>query len=210
MTTLALIVALSTGSSWTIDPAHAQAKFSVRHMMVMDVAGTLGKVTGNVDMNDKDPTKSTVDVAIEVEPNTQEPKRDAHLKSPEFFDVEKFPKVTFKSKKIAKAGKDKYKVTGDLTIRDVTKETTLDVTMSPEMENPFSKAPTRAVVATGKINRLDYGLKWNMPMANNGVLVGNDVKIEVSAELHPPEQAKPAEEVKGEMKPADGGPAPKK
>src|SRR3954465_3190041 len=95
---LVVFPALASASSWVIDPAHAQAKFTVKHMMVMDVSGTLGKVTGNVEMDDKDIAKTTVDVAIEIDPQTQEPKRDEHLKSPDFFDVQKFPKATFKSK----------------------------------------------------------------------------------------------------------------
>src|SRR5438046_2590232 len=108
----AVVPTYALASTWVIDPAHAQAKFTVRHMMVMDVTGTLGKLSGTIEMDDKDPTKSTVEVTIDVEPNTQEEKRDKHLRSPDFFDVEKFPKTTFKSKKIAKAGKDKFKVTG--------------------------------------------------------------------------------------------------
>lgn len=205
----ALVVALPSvalGAPWVIDSAHAQAKFTVKHMMVMDVTGTLGKVTGTIEMDDKDPAKSTVDVSIDVDPNTQEGKRDQHLKSGDFFDVEKFPKATFKSKKIAKAGKDKFKVTGDLTLRDVTKEVVLEVALTPEMIHPFTKAPVRAVTGTTKINRLDYGLKWQMPMANNALLVGNDVKIDVAAEItpKPPEAEKAPEPAKEEAKPDAG------
>jgi polyisoprenoid-binding protein YceI len=173
-----------------MDPAHAQAKFTVRHMMVMDVTGTLGKVSGTIDMDDKDATKSKVDVTIDVDPQTQEEKRDKHLRSPDFFDIEKFPKATFTAKTIKKAGKDKFKVTGPLQLRDVSKDVTFDVTLSPEFPNPFNKAPTRAVVATATINRLDWGLKWQVPMANNALFVGNDVKIELSSEIKPPEPPK--------------------
>jgi len=206
-----LVPSIASAATWVIDPAHAQAKFTVKHMMVMDVTGTLGKVTGTIEMDEKDPTKSTLEVSIDVDPNTQEAKRDTHLKGPDFFDVEKFPKATFKSKKIAKAGKDKFKVTGDLTLRDVTKETTFDVSLTPQFEHPFTKAPVRAVTATGKINRLDYGLKWQVPMANNALFVGNDVKIELSAEIGP-KPAEQAEAAKEEAKPAPdaGKPAPKK
>jgi polyisoprenoid-binding protein YceI len=212
MNALPLLIALSTGSTWVVDPAHAQAKFSVKHMMVMDVTGTLGKVSGTLDMDDKDPSKSKVDITIDVDPQTQEEKRDKHLRSADFFDVEKFPKATFTAKTIKKAGKDKYKVTGPLQLKDVTKDVTFDVTLSPEFPNPFNKAPTRAVSGTATINRLDWGLKWQVPMANNALFVGNDVKIEFAAELKPPEQPK-AEEApaKGEAAPAkDAGAAPKK
>ncbi len=197
-----LFPSFASASPWVVDPAHAQAKFTVKHMMVMDVTGTLGKVTGGIEFDEKDPTKSTLDVTIDVDPNTQEAKRDTHLKGPEFFDVDKFPKATFKSKKIAKAGKDKFKVTGDLTLRDVTKETTFDVTLTPQFEHPFTKQPVRAVTATGKINRLDYGLKWQVPMANNALFVGNDVKIELNAEIGPKPAEAAAEPAKEEAKPA--------
>jgi polyisoprenoid-binding protein YceI len=212
MTALPLVVALAAGSNWSIDPAHAQAKFTVRHMMVMDVTGTLGKVSGTIDLNDKDPTKSKVDVSIEVDPQTQEEKRDKHLRSHDFFDVEKFPKATFTAKTIKKAGKDKFKVTGPLQLRDVSKDVTFEVTLSPEFPNPFNKSPTRAVVATATINRLDWGLTWQVPMANSGLYVGNDVKIELSAEIKPPEppQAE-ADDEKGETGPGkDAGAAPAK
>lgn len=210
---LVVLPAVASAATWVVDPAHAQAKFTVKHMMVMDVTGTLGKVTGTVEMDEKDPTKSSIDINIDVDPQTQEPKRDAHLKGPDFFDVEKFPKATFKSKKVAKAGKDRFKVTGDLTLRDVTKEVVVEVSLTPEFVHPFTKAPVRAAVATTKINRLDYGLKWQVPMANNSLFVGNEVKIEVTAEIGP-KPAEQAEAAKEETKPAaaDAGakPAPKK
>ncbi|MBL8954810.1 MAG: polyisoprenoid-binding protein [Myxococcaceae bacterium] len=204
-----LFPSFAVAAPWVVDSAHAQAKFTVKHMMVMDVVGTLGKVSGGIELDEKDPTKSVIDVTVDVEPNTQEAKRDGHLKGPDFFDVEKFPKATFKSKKIAKAGKDKFKVTGDLTLRDVTKETTFDLTLTAPFEHPFTKAPVRAVTATTKINRLDFGLKWQAPMANNALLVGNDVKIELAAEITP-KPAEGAEAAKEEPKKEEAKPAPAK
>jgi polyisoprenoid-binding protein YceI len=183
LTLLALVPSLAFASSWQIDSAHASAKFSVKHMMLTDVTGSLGRVTGTADLDEKDLAKSKVELTIDVAPDTQEPKRDDHLKSPDFFDVAKFPKAVFKSKKVEKGSGDTLKVVGDLTLRDVTKEVTLDVTLLPEVQNPFSKTATRAVLASGTINRLDWGLKWNMPMANNGVVVGNEVKINFVSEL---------------------------
>lgn len=185
MTAIAAAAALALASTWELDPSHTSARFTVKHMMVSDVSGTLGRTTGTVELDEKDLTRSKVDLAIEVKPQTQEAKRDAHLESPDFFDVAKFPKATFKSKKIEKAGENKLKVVGDLTLRDVTKEATLDVTLLPEVTNPFTKAPVRGAIATGTINRLDWGLKWNMPMANNQLVVGNDVKIDFVTELQP-------------------------
>lgn len=201
-----VVPSFAFASTWVVDSAHSQAKFNVRHMMVTDVTGTLGKVTGTIELDDKDASKSTVEINIDIDPQTQEAKRDAHLKGADFFDVEKFPKATFKSKKIAKAGKDKLKVTGDLTLRDVTKEVTLEATLTPEFVHPFTKLPVRGVVATGKLNRLDYGLKWQVPMANNSLFVGNDVKIEFTAELGPKQDAA-AEPAKEEAKPAEAKPA---
>lgn len=181
----ALIAAVALAGTWEIDPSHTSSRFTVKHMMISDVTGTLGRTTGTVDLDEKDLTKTKVDLAIEVHPQTQEPKRDGHLESPEFFDIAKFPKATFKSTKVEKAGEGKLKVTGDLTLKDVTKAVTLDVTLLPEVSNPFTKQPARGVIATGTINRTDWGLKWNMPMANNQVVVGNDVKIDFVAELGP-------------------------
>jgi polyisoprenoid-binding protein YceI len=182
LTLLALVPSLAFASSWQVDSAHASAKFSVKHMMLTDVTGSLGRVSGTADLDDKDVTKSKVELTVDVAPDTQEQKRDDHLKSPDFFDVAKFPQAKFVSKKVAKNG-DALKVTGDLTMHGVTKEVTLDVTVLPEVQNPFSKAPTRAVIATGELNREEWGLKWNMPMANNGVVVGKEVKINFVSEL---------------------------
>lgn len=185
MTPTVLVAALALASSWELDPSHTSARFSVKHMAISEVTGTLGRTTGSVELDDKDVTRSKIDLAIEVAPQTQEPKRDTHLASADFFDVQKFPKATFKSKKVEKAGENKLKVTGDLTMRDVTKEVALDVTLLPEVTNPFSKQPARGAIATGTINRLDWGLKWNMPMANNQLVVGNDVRIDFVTELTP-------------------------
>jgi polyisoprenoid-binding protein YceI len=179
MTAIAAVAAVALASTWELDPSHTSARFTVKHMMVSDVSGTLGRTTGTVELDEKDLTRSKVDLAIEVKPQTQEAKRDAHLESPDFFDVAKFPKATFKSKKVEKAGENRLKVTGDLTLL-------------PEVTNPFSKAPVRGAIATGTINRLDWGLKWNMPMANNQLVVGNDVKIDFVTELAPKAPGQPA------------------
>jgi polyisoprenoid-binding protein YceI len=190
----AILSSLALASSWELDPSHTSARFTVKHMMVSDVSGTLGRTTGTVELDDKDVTRSKIDLAIEVHPQTQEPKRDAHLESADFFDVAKFPKATFKSKRVEKTSENKLKVTGDLTMRDVTKELALDVTLLPEVTNPFSKQPVRGAIATGTLNRLDWGLKWNMPMANSQLLVGNEVRIDFVTELTP--KLPPAQAVK--------------
>jgi polyisoprenoid-binding protein YceI len=174
---------LAFASTWDIDSAHAAANFSVRHMTISNVHGTLGKVTGKVMLDDADVTKSTIEAAIDVKGvNTKEQRRDDHLRSKDFFDAQKFPTITFKSTKIEKAG-DQLMVTGDLTIHGVTKPVTLETAVTNEVKNPFSKATTRGVTASAKINRKDFGLSWNVALEAGGLLVGDEVAIEIEAEL---------------------------
>lgn len=171
-------------SSWDIDSSHAAANFAVKHLAISTVNGTLGTVTGKVELDDKDVTKSKIDASIDVKGiNTKEPKRDDHLRGKDFFEADKFPAITFKSTKIEKGEGNKLKVTGDLTIKGVTKPTTLDGELSAEVVNPFSKGKTRAFSGTTTINRKDFGLTWNVALETGGVLVGDDVKITVDAEL---------------------------
>lgn len=124
----------ASASSWELDASHSVLGFSVKHMMISNVHGRFDKATGTLELDDKDVTKSSVKIEIETgSVNTNEPKRDGHLKSPDFFEAEKFPKMTFKSKSITKAGNN-FKVVGDLTIKNVTKEVTLDVELSAEAD----------------------------------------------------------------------------
>jgi polyisoprenoid-binding protein YceI len=189
---LLAIPATASASTWEIDPAHSTIEFSVKHMMVSTVKGQFEKVKGTVELDDKDVTKSTVEVTIDLASvNTHEPKRDGHLKSPDFFDVAKFPTATFKSTKIQKAGK-KLKVTGDLTLHGVTKPVVLDVEgPSSATKTPFGTT-VRGVHASGKIDRKDFEIGWNKVLDNGGVLVGNEVTLEFNAELT--EKAPPAAE----------------
>ena len=178
------IPSLALASDWDIDPAHSQANFTVRHLMVSNVRGDFGKVTGTIKLDDKDVSKSTVDATIDVASiNTREAKRDEHLKSPDFFDVAKYPTITFKSKKVAKAGTGKLKVTGDLTMHGVTKEVTLDVEgPAKDAKDPWGNVRSGAT-ATTKINRKDFGLGWNKVLETGGVAVGEDVTIVIDVEL---------------------------
>lgn len=171
-------------STWEIDTAHAAGNFSVKHMMVSNVNGTLGDVTGKVEVDDKDITKSKVEASIDMNGiNTKQAKRDEHLKSPDFFDVAKFPTTTFKSTKIEKGEGSKLKVTGDLTMHGVTKSVVLDGEITPEVVNPFSGAKARGFSGTTTVNRKDFGLAWNKALEAGGVMVGEDVKVSVEAEL---------------------------
>jgi polyisoprenoid-binding protein YceI len=181
---LTLTPALARASTWDIDPAHTSVGFGVKHMMVSTVKGEFAKVKGTLELDEKDITKSTVEVTIDLDSvNTREPKRDGHLKSPDFFDVAKYPTATFKSTKVQKAGKDKLKVTGDLSMHGVTKPIVLEV----EGPTAASKTPfgttVRGVHATAKLDRKDFGIGWNKVLDNGGVLVGNEVTLDLGAEL---------------------------
>jgi polyisoprenoid-binding protein YceI len=183
---VSLVLALGGGAranEWQIDPAHTTAEFSVKHMMVSTVRGFFQKVSGTVDLDDKDPTRSKVDVTIDAASvDTREPKRDAHLRSPDFFDVAKFPNITFKSTKVEKAG-GQLRVIGDLTMRGQTHPVTLLVEgPTPAMKAPWG-AQSRGVSATGKLSRKEWGLNWNKAIEAGGVLVSDEVQLTIDAEL---------------------------
>jgi polyisoprenoid-binding protein YceI len=167
---------------WTIDPAHTGVEFAVRHLMISTVKGRFAKVEGTVTTGE-DLTTAEVGITIHAESiDTREPQRDAHLKSADFFEVEKFPTLTFKSRKVERAGADDYKLTGDLTIRGVTREVTLDVTSYGFTADPWGNEKAGFSAAT-KIRRSDFGLTWNVALEAGGVVVGDEVKIAIEAEL---------------------------
>lgn len=181
-TTLLAAPAAAFASTWTLDASHADVAFSVRHMMVSNTKGRFSGVKGTLEIDDKDVTKSKIDVEIDVKTvDTREPKRDEHLRAPDFFDVAKHPTMTFASKSIAKAGSG-FKVTGDLTIRGVTKSVVLDVTLTDAVKTPFGTT-VRAVSGSTKINRKDFGLTWNKAIEAGGVAVGEEVTITIDAEF---------------------------
>jgi len=184
---LAAVLSLPAGaatSEWKIDPQHSSAQFSVRHMAISTVRGAFSKVNGSILLDDADIIKSTVDVTIDVSTvDTREPDRDKDLRSDKFFDVAHFPTMTFKSKKVEQVAPGRLKVTGDLTIRGTTKEVVLDVEgPTPPVKDPWGKMRA-AVTATSKINRQDFGVKWNATLDNGGVVVGDDVNITIDAEM---------------------------
>ena len=181
-------------TQWQIDPAHSAAHFSVRHLMISNVRGEFGKVSGNVVLDPSDLTKSTVEVSVDATTiNTREPQRDEHLRSADFFDVANHPAITFRSKQITAAGAGRFKVTGDLTIRGVTRTVTFDVDgPTPPVKDPWGNVRA-GVSATAKINRKDFGLVWNALTEAGGVVVGDEVPITFEAELI---QKAPAGDVK--------------
>ena len=169
--------------AWKIDPAHTRAGFSVRHMMIANVHGQFENVTGTVDFNEQDPTKSSVDVQIEVASlTTRDEKRDAHLKSADFFDAENHPYMTFKSRRAVKLGENHGQLIGDLTIRGLTKEVVLDVEYTGQAKSPWGTT-SAGFEARTKINRKDWGLNWNVALETGGVLVGDTVNIQIEAEI---------------------------
>jgi len=187
------IPASASATTWELDPSHSGIEFSVRHMMVSTVKGRFEKVKGTVELDEKDVTKSTVEVTIDLgSVNTNEPKRDAHLKSPDFFDVAKFPTAIFKSTKVQKAGKNKLKVTGELSLHGVTKPVVLEVEGPTDaFKTPFGTT-VRGVHATGKIDRKDFEISWNKALDNGGMVVGNEVSLELNGELTEKAVAAPA------------------
>src|SRR5256885_15339658 len=178
---LAAVLSLTAGaatSEWKIDPQHSSAQFSVRHMAIATVRGAFSKVNGTVVLDDKDLPKSSVDVTIDVSTvDTREPARDNDLRSDKFFDVAPFPTMTFKSKKVEQIAPGNLKVTGDLPTRGTTKEVVLDVDgPTPPVKDPWANVRA-AVTATSKLNRQDFGVKWNATLDNGGGGGGGDVNF---------------------------------
>jgi len=175
---------LALSAPWEFDADHTGVHFKVRHLMVSHVRGGFEKVSGKVTYDGSDVTKSTADIAIEVASiNTGVAKRDEHLRSPDFLDAAKYPTITFKSKRVEKAGDGKLKMTGDLTIRGVTKEAVLDIEgPTPPVKDPWGNTRVGGT-ATTKINRKDFGLTWNAALETGGVVVGDDVDISIDMEI---------------------------
>ena len=170
-------------TNWQIDTAHSSANFSIKHMMIAKVHGGFEKLSGSLVLDASDITKSSVEASIDASSiNTREPQRDAHLKSADFFDIEKYPTLNFKSSKVERDGDD-LKVTGNLTIHGVTKEVVFAVEgPSEEMKDPYENIKI-GISATTKIKRKDFGLSWNAALEAGGVLVGDDVTISLDIQF---------------------------
>lgn len=175
---------IASASPWAIDAEHSNVGFKVRHMMVSNVKGDFSKFSGNVDIDDKDLAKTKVDAIIETSSiNTGVAKRDEHLKSPDFFDVTKYPTMTFVSKKVKKESGDKLKIYGQLTLHGITKDVVLDVQgLDKSFKDPWGNTK-RGASATATINRKDFGLAWNKALEAGGVMVGDEVNISLEIEL---------------------------
>lgn len=171
-------------STWNIDPAHSAAEFKVRHMMISNVRGKFSGLSGVLKLDESDYTHSAVEVSIPAASiRTVDDKLDAHLKAADFFDVEKFPTLTFRSTSIRSTGGGGYEVTGDLTIRGVTKSVTMSVSdVSAPSKDPWGNQRI-GLSGTAKIDRRDYGLVWNTPLEFGGMLVGDDVAITLDVQF---------------------------
>ena len=176
--------AAAAASTWQLDPNHSSAQFAVRHLGLSTVRGAFTKVNGTIQFDDKDITKSSVDVTIDAASvDTRVDGRDKDLRSDHFFEVEKYPTLTFKSTKVEQVEVGKLKVTGDLTIHGVTKQVVLDVEgPTAAVKDPWGNQRA-AASATTKINRQDFGVKWNAKMDNGGWVLGDDVAITIDVEM---------------------------
>jgi polyisoprenoid-binding protein YceI len=177
-------VSAMRATTWTIDSAHASALFKVRHLMVASVRGQMGPVSGTLVLDEQDLTRSRVEVSIDARQlDTRDAKRDEHLRSGDFFDVARFPTVTFKSTQVTIARGGELLVTGDLTIRDVTRPVTLQVeALPPAVSDPWGNVK-RGAAARATVNRSDFGLTWNLALETGGLVVGDKVEIEIEVEL---------------------------
>jgi polyisoprenoid-binding protein YceI len=175
---------LTSISTWSIDPAHSSVHFKVRHMMISNVRGEFRTVRGDLTLNDADITQSKVDIEIDTSSiHTRDEQRDGHLRSPDFLDTERHPLLTFRSTKVEKAGVDALRVHGDLTIHGVTRNVELDAdSISPATKDPWGNVRMAASAST-VISRKEFGLTWNAALETGGVLVGDEVTIDLDVQF---------------------------
>ncbi len=198
------VLAAAEATTWTIDPSHSTSGFTVKHLVVSTVRGGFGKTTGAIHLDDADLTRSTVEANIDASSiHTGSPDRDKHLESADFFDVANHPTITFKSTRVEKVGDDKLKVTGDLTMRGVTKPIVLDVSAPSQTVKGMKGELRRGFSATGKLNRKDYGLNWSK-MIEAGPVVSDEVNLQLDVEATK-DEAKGAAGNKAEKAPPKAG-----
>lgn len=168
--------------AWEIDPAHSEAIFSVKHMMFSTVRGHFNVLSGHLHIDEEHPENSWVDAQVDANSvDTRDEKRDGHLRSPDFFDAEHYPILTFKSTKVEKVGGNEYRVLGDLTMHGVTKPVVFKAEYNGQGKNPWG-LQVAGLSAKSKVNRKDWGLNWNAALESGGVLVSEDVNIEIDLE----------------------------
>jgi polyisoprenoid-binding protein YceI len=181
--------------SWLIDSAHTEVNFSVRHMMISNVRGRFERLSGVVDFDELNPRNTIVEVKIEAASiNTRDEKRDAHLKSPDFLDAAQYPYLTFKSKRVEVKDATRARLIGDLTIRDVTREVSLDVEFNGSAKSPWGTT-SAGFSARTSLKRKDWGLNWNIALETGGWLVGDEVNLSIELEVVKQPEAAPMEAV---------------
>lgn len=174
--------------AWEIDTYHSTVGFAVKHMMVSTVRGSFKKFEGKIHLDEQNPAASLVDITVDVASiDTGDERRDGHLKSPDFFDAGTYPALTFKSTKVEKLSDEKFRVTGNLTIRGVTREVPLGVELTGESRDPQGQRRAGFEV-TGSLNRKDFGLNWNVALEAGGWMVSDTVKLVIDAEVFEPAQ----------------------
>jgi polyisoprenoid-binding protein YceI len=170
-----------TKTQWKLDPTHTLVEFSAKHLMITTVKGRITDVEGTIYIDENDPSKSTVEATLDAKSiDTRTDQRDNHLRSADFLDVEKYPQIKFRSTRI-EGERDEFKLIGDLTIRDVTRPITLDVKFEGQQKDPWG-GERIGFSATGKFDRRDYGLTWNVILETGGLTVGNDIKVAIEVE----------------------------
>lgn len=178
---------LTKANTYTIDPNHSTVHFWVRHLMVSKVHGELSDIKGTIAYDAARPQQAQIDVTIDASSlTTRQEQRDAHLKSADFLEVDKFPTISFKSTKVIGAGANEFEIWGDLTIRGVTREVVFKAEITPEARSPFGGYLV-GITASGIIDREDFGLTWNQLLETGGVAVGKEVHFQIDAELNRPE-----------------------
>ncbi|MCL4551187.1 MAG: YceI family protein [Bacteroidetes bacterium] len=176
-------LSLNAQTKWMIDKAHSKVQFSATHLIISEVTGEFKNFDGSIETNGDDFSNAKVNFTIDVSSiSTDNEQRDNHLKSDDFFNAQKFPKMTFVGKSMQRVGDNKYKLVGDLTIRDITKQITLDVTYNGTVKDPWGNTKAGFKI-TGELNRFDYNLKWNVLMEAGGAVVGKMIGITINLEL---------------------------
>jgi polyisoprenoid-binding protein YceI len=172
-----------TTKTWQLDQAHTNVEFAVKHLMIATVRGRFGNVAGTIEVDETNPLSAKVDVTIDpASIDTRQEQRDAHLRSPDFFDVAQYPSIRFVGRRIEGNSSDEFRIIGDLTIRGVTKEVAVNVTNEGEGIDPWGNLRA-GFSATAKIDRREFGLTWNQALETGGVVVGNDIKLSIDAEF---------------------------
>jgi polyisoprenoid-binding protein YceI len=170
--------------TWTIDKAHSNVEFAVRHLMISTVKGRFSDISGTVTVDEHTPSATTLDVTIPVATiDTRQPDRDAHLRSADFFDVERYPTITFKSRRVDGDLASAFRVVGNLTMHGVTREVALDVTTEGQGPNPVGPGLRAGYSAKATLDRRDFGLTYNAALETGGVAVGHDIKISIDLEM---------------------------